>query len=86
MPLGRVRDHLSEVVDEVRRTHRRVTVTTHGRPAAVLIAPDDLEAIEATLEVLSDEDALAALRYNRGHPKEAVTLTEEEALKRWVQR
>lgn len=29
---------------------------------------------------------MAALRYNRGHPKEAVTITKDEALRRWVQR
>ncbi|PZS17572.1 MAG: hypothetical protein DLM54_09460 [Acidimicrobiales bacterium] len=84
MPLGKVRDHLSEVVDDVRRTHRRVTVTTHGRPAAVLIAPDDLEAIEATLEILADEEAMTALLHNRDHPDEGMTLSKEDALDRWA--
>jgi PHD/YefM family antitoxin component YafN of YafNO toxin-antitoxin module len=31
-----------------------VTVTVHGRPSAVLIAPEDLEALEETLEIMRD--------------------------------
>ena len=34
----------------------RVTVTVHGRPSAVLLAVDDLAALEATIAVLSDSD------------------------------
>ncbi len=86
MPLGKVKDHLSEVVDEVRRTHERVTVTTHGSPAAVLIALDDLEGLEATLEVLSDRKAVAALRYNQEHRNEALAISKEDALVRWISR
>lgn len=32
--------------------HERVTVTVHGRPSAVLIAPEDLEALEETLAIM----------------------------------
>ena len=37
-------------------------VTKHGRPAAVLISPDELESLEETLSVLEDSDAVRALR------------------------
>jgi antitoxin YefM len=36
-------------------------VTVHGRPPAVLIAVEDLEALEETLSVLSDPDTLRRL-------------------------
>ncbi|MGH3941155.1 MAG: type II toxin-antitoxin system Phd/YefM family antitoxin, partial [Pseudonocardiaceae bacterium] len=49
LPLGDVRDRLSEVVSEVERTHHRVTITRHGHAAAVLISPDDLAALEETI-------------------------------------
>jgi antitoxin YefM len=39
-----------------------VTVTRRGRPAAVLVPVDEYEALEETAEILSDEDALAAIR------------------------
>lgn len=61
-PLRAVRDHLSEVVDRVEKQHERVTITRHGRAAAVLISPDDLAELEETLSVLADPEALADIR------------------------
>ena len=58
-PLRSVRDHLSEFVDRAEREHERIVVTRNGRPAAVLLAYDDLAALEETLDVLSDPAALA---------------------------
>ena len=61
-PLRQVRDHFSDIVDRVEQQHDRVTVTRNGRPAAVLISPDDLAQLEETLDVLSDPEALADIR------------------------
>lgn len=61
VPLGDARDRLSEYVSEVERTHQRVTITRHGRPAAVLISADDLAAIEETLEILGTPGAVEAV-------------------------
>lgn len=61
-PLRQVRDHLSEVVNRVEHEHERVTLTRNGRPAAVLISPDDLAQLEETLDVLGDAEALAEIR------------------------
>ena len=61
-PLRSVRDHLSEFVDRAEREHERIVVTRNGRPAAVLLAYDDLAALEETLDVLSDPEALADIR------------------------
>jgi antitoxin YefM len=47
--LADVRMQLSRYVDDVMRTHERVTITKNGRPAAVLISAEDLEAMEETL-------------------------------------
>lgn len=60
--LREVRDHFSEVVDRVENHHDRVTVTRNGRPAAVILSPDDLAQLEETLEILSDPEALADIR------------------------
>ena len=38
-------------------THERVQITKNGRDYVVLMAADDLESIEATLELLSDPEA-----------------------------
>ena len=61
-PLRDVRNHFSEVLDSVEHEHERVTVTRNGRPAAVIISPDDLAELEETLAVLSDPEALADIR------------------------
>lgn len=61
-PLRSVRDHLSEFVDRAEREHEHIVVTRNGRPAAVILAYDDLAALEETLDVLSDPEALADIR------------------------
>jgi prevent-host-death family protein len=60
--LRNVKDHLSDFVDRVEHQHERVVVTRNGRPAAVLMSPEDLEALEETLAVLSDKATMARLR------------------------
>jgi antitoxin YefM len=62
LPLARVKARLSEIVDRVFREQERVIVTRNGRPAAVLVSPDDLESLEETLAVLSDADLMAQIR------------------------
>ena len=62
LPLADARNRLSELVSAVEKTHARVTITKHGHPAAVLISPEDLAAMEETLDVLCDPRALSAIR------------------------
>lgn len=59
--LRNVKDRFSEFVDRVDREHERVVITRNGRPAAVLISPDDLESLEETLAILGDTEAVKAL-------------------------
>lgn len=61
LPLHEAKARLSEIVSRVVGQHERVTVTVHGHPSAVLIAPEDLEALEETIAVLSDPELLAQL-------------------------
>ncbi len=61
-PLRTVRDHFSEFVDRAEKEHERVVVTRNGRPSVVLISYEDLEAIEETLDILSDPNALREIR------------------------
>lgn len=57
-----VRDHLSEVIDRVEHQHERVVVTRNGKPAAVIVSPEDLAQMQETIDVLSDPQALADIR------------------------
>jgi antitoxin YefM len=62
LPLSEVKARLSEIAEEVATTHERVQITRNGRAYVVLLAADDLESIEATIELLSDPDAIARLQ------------------------
>jgi antitoxin YefM len=62
MSLATVKARFSELVDRVERQQDRVVVTRNGKPAAVLISPDDLESLEETLAVLSDRSIATQIR------------------------
>ena len=62
LPLAEVKKRLSEMVDRVENHQERVVVTRRGRPAAVLVSPDDLESMEETLDVLSTPGALEEIK------------------------
>jgi antitoxin YefM len=61
LSLAEAKAHLSEVVNRVSTQHERITVTVHGRPSAVLLAPEDLERLEETIAVLADGDLVRDL-------------------------
>jgi antitoxin YefM len=41
-------------LDALHDHHERVTVTVHGKPSAIFIAPEDLEALEETPGIMRD--------------------------------
>lgn len=63
--LAWVKAHLSEVTDLVEEQHERVVVTRNGKPAAVIISPEDLEGLEETLAIMSDPVLLDGIREGR---------------------
>lgn len=62
VPLSEAKTRLSEIADEVARTHDRVQITRNGREHVTLMATADLESMEATLELLSDPEAMARVK------------------------
>ncbi|WP_067124595.1 type II toxin-antitoxin system Phd/YefM family antitoxin [Microtetraspora malaysiensis] len=91
LPLSEARDALSALVDQVERTHDRVTITRHGRPSAVLISAEDLDALEETLDVLSTPGALAEIRaaqeeISRGDAVDAAGIAEIIARRKEAER
>lgn len=60
-------------------------ITKHGSPSAVVLAVADVEALEETLDLLSDPEAMADLREadRARRSDESIELTNEEALARW---
>lgn len=62
LPLSSVKARLSELVDRVEDQHDRIVVTRNGKPAAVLVSPDDLESLEETLAIMSDPALMSQIR------------------------
>lgn len=84
VPFSEAKSHLSELADRVETTHERVLVTRNGRPSFVLVNPDDLESLEETLEILSDDELARSIRRSQDEVAEgkAVRLTRDEVLER----
>jgi antitoxin YefM len=66
--------HLSEIVDRTSREHERFIVTRNGVPVAVLVSPDDLEALEETVNILEDKALLDSIRTSRREASEGKRL------------
>lgn len=81
MALKDVKNRLSRVVDQVEREHARVVITKHGRAAAVVISIDDLESLEETVDVLSNEALVEQIRASliELHDDESSSLSKDEA-------
>jgi antitoxin YefM len=65
LPLSEADAGLTQIADEVHRTRERVTLTKDGHPYLVLISPEDLASIEATLELLADTEAVRRVEQAR---------------------
>lgn len=63
--LRTVRDRFSEFIERVNSQHERVVITRNGSPAAVLMSPDDLESLEETIDILSDDELMDSLHKSR---------------------
>jgi prevent-host-death family protein len=63
IPTATLRDHISEIADEVSRG-RRMIVTRNRRPRMALVPVEDLERLRA----LEDEEDAGAIRDRAGEP------------------
>ena len=61
LPVSEAKARLNELTRLVHAEHERFTLTRNGRPEAVLLSVDDLEGLELTLEILADQDSVAAI-------------------------
>lgn len=78
LPLSTVKARLSEIAEEVERTHERVQITKNGRSYVVLIAAEDLASLEATMELLSDPEAMQRVRQAQADFKDGDFTTGED--------
>jgi prevent-host-death family protein len=62
MPFSEAKAHLSELAERVECEHERILVTRNGRPSFILVSPEDLDALEETLDILRDRELVASLK------------------------
>ena len=84
LPLAEIKAKLSEVVDRVEGQHERIILTRNGRPAAVIMSPEDLEALEDTLELLSDPAAMREIERARQDVAKGKGVRTEELRARYL--
>ncbi len=72
VPLAVAKAKLSRLLDTVATSEESVTITRHGKPAAVLLSPDEFDSWQETLAIRSDPGlqleirrGLASLRRTR---------------------
>ncbi len=80
LPFSEVKAHLSELADRVERQHDRILVTRNGRPSFVILSPDDLESLQETIEILSDDGLMDSLRKSRLEAAEGQLLPLDDLL------
>jgi len=86
LPLAEIKKRLSEIVDGVESRHDRVVLTRNGRPAAVILSPDDLESLEETLEILSNPAAIREIRKAENEVDAGKVLTADELRAKYLAR
>lgn len=78
IPLSEAKSRLSEIADEIFRTHERVSVTRNGREYVVIMSAEDLDSLEATIELLSDPAAQARVAQSEEDIKNGDVTTLDE--------
>lgn len=62
LPISDVRENLPNLVDKIDKRDDRVIITVNGKPKAVMINMEELEALEETAEILSIPGAKEAIK------------------------
>jgi antitoxin YefM len=73
------RRELTKLPEQLEAEPATVAVTRRGKPVLAIMTWDDYQAIQETLEILSDNDSVEQLRRSIEEIKEGKTIPWEEA-------
>jgi prevent-host-death family protein len=59
------RQNLAEIIDRVEESGARYTLTVNGKPKAVLVNADELEALQETVDILTDPVLMKRIRLGK---------------------
>jgi antitoxin YefM len=69
----------NNLVQTVHNTDEGIMITRNGRPAAILVSPDEYDSLKETMVIRSDKDLMHEIRrglYNLKHKAKLYTLDE----------
>ena len=62
LSLSEAKMKLSALIDSVNATDEEVIITKNGRPAAVLVSPDEFEGWQETIAIRSDSELMSEIK------------------------
>ncbi len=62
LPLSEVKMKLSQLIKEIVSQDEQITITRNGKPAAVLISPDEFDSWHETVTIRSDAQLMKEIR------------------------
>ena len=62
LSLSEAKAKLSGLVEDVTRRDEEVVITRNGRPAAVLVSPDEYDSWKETLAIRADRDLMREIK------------------------
>ncbi len=62
LSLSEAKMKLSALIDQVESTDEEVVITRNGKPAAILVSPDEFESWKETCAIMADTEFMADIR------------------------
>jgi antitoxin YefM len=62
LSLSEAKMKLSELIEKIQSTDQEVIITKNGRPAAVLVSPDEFEGWRETIAIKADADLMSEIK------------------------
>jgi antitoxin YefM len=62
LSLSEAKMKLSKLVETVSSTDEEVIITKNGRPAAVLVSPEEFESLQETAAIRADRDLMVEIK------------------------
>lgn len=56
------REKLYDLIEEVARSGKKIGITNKGETKAILVNPEEIDALIATIETLSDPELMTAIK------------------------
>ena len=79
LPITEAREELTALPDKLSHSHETVTVTRRGKPVLAILSWNEYEALTETLDIMTDEHLMTALRRSLREAKEGKLIPWERA-------